>query len=290
MHRTTATALLIVTFAWCMSRPCTGSDSDDDGRKHDAPRIALVALQANEERLDLRYEVANKSMDDIWICTDMMVQGRWHFEVMLGTDGRTLVVRRRLDVATEYVPTVGLGGVLRRHHLLKYVRLKPSERRSESLSFELPIQGQRILSLAQPTDNTVYIDRLVLQVGFYTGSLPSTIRRILEDAERASEAYSGSSFVPLSSLPSGGMDVMSLYQLNSANKTLSDVTDEVMVPYASRRFISEDLLQISVDGLHIPYKETTDSSEINTGSCLIGVGSRSDVTLLRDRHGANRIQ
>jgi len=220
-----------------------------------------MAMEVTKTQLDLKYEIRNESCRDMWICDDMNMNGKWRFEALFAEDGRTLIVRRRMGVPSDPVPIVGPHGRPFAWPVGNYIRLQPNGRRVQSLSFKLPVSCQRILTRARPMKDVIYADRLVLQIGFYGGDLPGAIRHILEEAERISEEHRGD-FVPLPSLGTSGLGFVSLHQLNCLNKTLDDTTDAVVTPYAVWQFMNEGLLDITVDGLHIPYEETVNSSEI----------------------------
>lgn len=226
--------------------------------------MTLVKLEVTTTDLDLQYEITNESSHDIWICHDMQTNGKWHFEAVLAQDGRTLIVRRRLGMLADPIFIAGPPGLSFARPIGSYVRLQPCGQRLQTLSLRLPVPCQRILSRAQPTENTLCLDRLLLQVGFFDGNLPIAIRHILEQAEMTGDDLWGKSG-PLHSFCASELGILSLHQLNSLNKRLDDTTDTVLTPYAVWQFIGENLLQVTVDGLRIPYEETVESSEIREG-------------------------
>jgi len=188
--------------------------------------------------------------------------GRWHFEAVLAADGYTLIVRRRLDIPLRSFPLVGPHGLPVSRPVGTYARLKGGARRGESLSLNLPVECQRILSYPQATSSVIYVRRVLLQIGFYGGDLSAAIRSILADAERVSEDYFGD-LVPVPQI--GRIDTQSLWQLNNLNKMLGDATDQVVMPYAPLPLLNARLFEICVDGTRISYREATDSTELPVG-------------------------
>lgn len=265
MYRRPSVVLIMVASAWCTKRACAVQEYTQDPNERAKAKISLVELRVSQTELSLKYEITNGSSQDIWICSDMNIKGKWHFEVLLDDDQhRTLIVRRRLDVPTGPLPSMGPYGQRPGHPVGTYVHLEPGGRRVESLLLESPVQCRRILSRAQPTESTIHVDRLLVQIGFYSGDLPALIRDVLTKAEQSWETYAGH-FAPAESQVIERLDTLALWQLNSLNKNLDDATDVVVIPYTSQTLKGERILQIAVDGVNIPCEETADSSEVLEG-------------------------
>ena len=264
------TGLRLVAGSLCSTQALHAKSGAD--KKPDDVRLTLAQFDVNEKTLRLRYRLTNESPNDIWLCTDMLVTGSRDFEVVLDEEGRTLTVRRRLAVPVGFSYLAPLDALHFRDHLIAYMRLKPNETRVETLSLELPILGQRILSPPQPTRGTLYAERLLLQIGYCKEDFPCLIRDLLSEAERVSEENPGRAFIPLIGVQNNGIRAITLYQLNTHNDTLAEATDRLTVPYALRRFMPEDILEIKATGIRIPFMESADSSEYTEGGTLSGQG------------------
>jgi len=279
----TATVLAMV-FLSCTQHSRGAENVNRDPNTPSDPTIALATFQVGEGKLEIQYDITNGSMDDIWVCTGMTVRGMQHAEAFVDRDGHTLVIGNRLDVPLgAHIETSPSGSSLHGCHLGTYTRLKSGECRRESLSLDIPIHCRRIASSAEPTGNTIYVDRLLLQIGFCKGSLPTTIRGVLKEAERVSETYPGQLFLSLARFGGGrGINVVALYQLNAQPETLTETTNHVIIPYAAREIADESVLQIHVDGLHIPYTDSP-ASEDMSGVSLHGSGGASDEVVPSER-------
>lgn len=251
--------------------PCIAQGLRREPNEVTRPRIVLTRYHSSGDNVDICYEIRNGSSRDVWVCDDMHMTGERHYETVLHADGHTLIVCKRLDVAMETSPFVDPANLFHGRHLLTYVRLRPGEQHVESLSLSVPIQGHGLLACAQPTMDTTHVDRLLLQVGVFFGDLPADIRGMLEQAD----AGSVSDDYPLAFYPSGPgsreVDALTLYQLNKSNQLLDDTTCHVVIPYLLRDTLKEDVLQISVDGLWIPYEESTEVADM----VLRGMPSRA---------------
>lgn len=139
--------------------------------------MALTGLDVNDTNLELRWTIKNGYDHDVWIC-DYVFAHTQYPEVYLAEDKQTLMIRKRLDVPKPTdiwwtLPPIG-----------RYVRLRPGEERSESLSITLPVIYETVFASTEEIQGTVYAKRLVLEIGFYNEDLPGLIRGIIEVAER----------------------------------------------------------------------------------------------------------
>ena len=277
MRQVVSCLLVVASFTWFMERALGRDPRDRDPNERARPRISLLGLEANEPSLVLRYQITNGSAQDFWVCTDMNTYGKLHFEAVLGNDGHILIVRRRLDIPADRILSVGLYGLPAGQPVGTYTRLRAGAQRNDSVLLKLPVACQRILSRARPTSGITYATQLALQISFYAGDLPAAIRDVLADAERISEDYSGN-FIPLPTL--GTVSAKDLWQINSLNRTLDSTTNQVVIPYGVQNLMRAHLLQITVDGMHIPYRETSDSTELPSGFLSYAPRGTSGIELL----------
>ena len=260
----------VVAIALCLSSlgaACLEGIPAGRSIEPNTPTIELLALEVAETKLRLRYAIANKSPNDIWIFTDMLTTSDKDLEVVLDDDAHSLVIRRRLSVPVGF-STLGLTDTISfRMHRTSYVRMHRGERRVESLSFELPVQGRRIMSPSQPTEDIVCVNGLRLQIGYCTQDLPLLIRNLLKQAEWQSEKNPGLAFLPVN-VQQETISVRVLNMLNRFNDSLHKTPDRLVIPHEMQRLIHEDVLQIRVDGLCVPYEESDESGEFRDGSGL----------------------
>jgi len=122
------------------------------------PTIALTKLDVNDTNLKLSYKIKNNTDHNVWICDDVSVRTTVDFEVYLSEDEQSLLIRRRLDVPTAWVWTINPCG--------RYVILPSGQERTESVSFPVPIDPQRVFATKLATSERAR--RLVLEIGYYS--------------------------------------------------------------------------------------------------------------------------
>ena len=262
MRQITTIVLAAVSLACHTHCACAGDGCAEASHERVHAEVSLVRWEVGPNGIALQYKITNKSPQDIWVCDDMNAHGKWHREVVLAEDAHTLILRKRLDAPADPIPSVGRLGLPGELPVGTYVRLESGAQHRESLSLPFPVSGQRILSYAHPTDGIVLVERLLLQVSFYSGDLPNAIRGVLADAESIGAGHS-CDFVAVPGF--GVLSAKGLWQLNSLNKTFDAATDRVVIPYALQKCFRVHLLQIHVGGVRIPYEETSNSSEIPRG-------------------------
>ena len=147
------------------------------GVTHHACEFAMgvTELRIDDEALALHFTIANNTNQDMWICDSMDVGGPWSVEVCLDARGEALLVQRRLDLPMEGSGSPPTG---------RYVRLASGDRRNEFLSLTLPVNPRHILSGATSHDRLLVVRRVSIRIGYYSGELPSSMFRLLDQAER----------------------------------------------------------------------------------------------------------
>lgn len=234
--------LIAVFCTWSAQYAAEEGRSVKDRYASTSVRMSLIGLQVGKTSLELRYEIVNISTHDVWIHDNASIQGKEDLEIFLGSDNETLNVCRRVDLCTRLNP------------VSTYVRLREGETRAESLSLRLPIDCQRVASRGREAERPVSAKRLVVRVGYYE-ELPQMICGILAEAEQDDELSPDGSVI-LPSLGTGELDVVTLWQLNRLNKTLDSTCARIIVPYNLQKLKAECLLQITIDGLYLPYRES----------------------------------
>jgi hypothetical protein len=245
---------MIVVFGGCLllagwARGGNGTGSVTQERP--AMTLSLTRLDVNDVRLELRYTIKNESDKEIWICNDSRVGSpQISFEAFLHEDKQTLVIRRRYDVPAYcvwfYPPSA------------EYVRVGPGLKRTESLSFNLPNEGVSLFgdgTMDLISGQPVCARRLILEIGYYVGSLPETIRSILAVADK---------------FPSGGItndnrDIVKCYfpglyipimlgGLQRFEERMAEgaFAERITILYTEQLLKGERFSQVIVDGVSIP--------------------------------------
>jgi hypothetical protein len=162
----------------------------------------------------------------------------------MAKDEQTLVIRRRFDVPSAYEWNEPPAA--------RYVRLRPGEDRTESLSLALPIE-RRVVFADQGAAE--YATRLVLEIGFYDRDLPGLIRGILAQADKFTGELPllGNYYLLENYFP--GLLVKrhfrSLSWFNESHKEISN--GQLVFGYMFYTRLGEQVLRLEVDGVHIPY-------------------------------------
>jgi len=211
-----------------------------------------TALDVNDTTLELSYKIKNNTDHDVWICDSVSTHSK--SERYLAEDAQTLVIRKRLDISPELAWAAAPLG--------QYVRLQPAQEYSESLSCALPIRPA--LTYIGERSNAESAKRLVLEIGFYDQDLPGLVRSIIEVVERLScanvefEDYESNImrhyFKGL--LIKGRFGSLSIF-----DERHKDVSEQFITTYTDQ-LLGEQILQISVDGLYIPYEGYIQSASL----------------------------
>ena len=96
------------------------------------PTIAVTSVDVNKSVFKLSYEIKNNCSQDVWICTSVGENIGNDFEVYMDNDIQAIVVRRRMDVPKSVLYDVCPHG--------KYIRMRPGEKRIESVLLSLPVR------------------------------------------------------------------------------------------------------------------------------------------------------
>jgi hypothetical protein len=238
---------LILALVLCVLM--TGFTKADDPNEQ-AVTIVLTGFDMNESRLELQWNIKNDSDHDIWVCDDIKIHNNEiNSEIFMNEDNKTLMIRRRFDV--PYYCTMSSL------YYAKYTRLRPGEKRPESLSLPIPVYHFDLfvgmLSRAE------YAKRLVLEIGYYNEDLPELILNIIEVAEKLNsedvDIHSDDAKITYRYFP--GLVVSSLIGglsgFNSLDEDFSvDPNEQICVPYTFQALTGEQVLRLEINGVHIP--------------------------------------
>ena len=154
---------LVATAAYLYALTHAPAHAKDQSTEPNRPvpgvTITQTSLQVTDETLELGYLITNSSDHDIWLCEASCLRDPPTFEPYLIEDSRTLLLRRRLGAPTALYDPPLLGS---------YVRLRAGHCRHESLLLPLPIRKSAIYAFGSKGKGTVYINRIVIEIGFHT--------------------------------------------------------------------------------------------------------------------------
>lgn len=246
-------------FVWCMCLLFSRSaDARADGQylthghsseEFPTPRIILARPEASDTTLRVPFEIRNDSGRDVWICEDFTVFLRdYDAEVYMTGDGKTLRIRRRLDVdACEPVSSPPHG---------RYVRLPDGQIRRELLFLSLPVKSRFFWARPQ-VEGRADAKRLVLEIGYYPGDMPAMIRGIINGPGQRRPIY-GPDGILMGMQPLLKDWFRSMVYWNWCNWPGMHIRhrgEEILIPWTGSERIGERVLRISLDGLSIPYEE-----------------------------------
>jgi len=174
--------------------------------------------------------------------------------VYLAEDCQTLFIHRRLDVLPEYDYRIEPHG--------RYVRLRADEERAESLSFTVPVYAELVYADRRRLQSNEPARRLAIEIGYYDGDLPGLVYGILTEAERLTDSKLDykQELELINRCYFGGLIIREFFGglmgFNEVNEDLMRSRDEeVLIPYSNQALKFEQVLRITVDGVHIPYEE-----------------------------------
>jgi hypothetical protein len=235
-RQTIITAILSISILLSISAQVKSADNPDK------PTISVTKLNISDEVLELNYEIKNDSPQDVWICEDIGFERPYNSEICFTEDNQLVTIRRRLDV---FVPS---GFIWARRPLGKYIRLSPGQKRYESLSVNLPLNGHIVFGprkYDQIPKNLFYVSRLAIEIGYFVGNLPETILNMLLEAEKTRKSN-------IESTP----QILTIFgdalTFNYFREQLRNREQEIVIPYTYQQFKGEKVLRTTIDGLRIP--------------------------------------
>ena len=147
-----------------------------DVSKPSTVMMEITALDVNDSRLTLSYNIINGTGRDAWVCDS--ISSSEPFEVFLTSDRHTLLIRKRLDVPTTAIwRPPGPAGT--------YVRIAPDASLANSVQIALPVSPRFLYATPDVTDLAQTVMGLSLEIGYYDTNLPLMIREIIALAEKS---------------------------------------------------------------------------------------------------------
>jgi hypothetical protein len=180
------TVLLILAASSVMSvQPPTRTKPESVSVKTKESEVILRinSLLVRDNRLDLSYEVSNNSKEEIWFCDDIDCDSSVDFETIASLDDSSLLIRLRLGVPMGWWRPQAPRG--------RYVRLMPGNRYRASLWLTLPVRQQPVLTSrsAHHVEERKEASRLLLEVGYFPGSLSTRIAALLHDVNEVKRQW-----------------------------------------------------------------------------------------------------
>jgi hypothetical protein len=158
--------------------------------------INVNSIQETEKAIKIEYEIINNLGYEVWIC-EGVTNSLYQFETFMEGDGETITIRKRYDLS------INERGIYENWSIIcKFVRLGPSDKRIESLSITLPVFAKIFFTSETGSPKINYKDyakRIILEIGYYSGSLPDRISEINKEIRKEAAkqlAYPPNVFIP----------------------------------------------------------------------------------------------
>ncbi len=207
------------------------------------PTLVLIHLDVTDNAFEIGYRINNSSGEDIWICKNLgSVFQSFSSDVSMMDDGRTLLVRRRLDV-----PITGLGEQV----FGSFIRIHRASSLEETMLLPLPVRPHRITLPSRARDEAIkYAKRLQIEIGYYSGDLPKVISRMLENAASdPQDEHVDDMGYPTDAIGWFGNSVW----FDKLNEIIPDRNEQVVIPWTDQSLEGEQVLQATIENLHVPY-------------------------------------
>jgi hypothetical protein len=216
----------------------------------------FTKFDVNDTNLELGFKIINNTDHDVWICDSMIAidpNTYINYEVYLAEDAKTLVIRKRLDL--PWPPAIVEIPI--EDYLGRYLRLQPGQEKIDSISLTMPVLSHILNAIPRTFVEQAIASRLVLEIGYYNEDLPELIRSILEVAEKLDctgfdirEGFSSDIFRRYFK---GLLISHQFGPLSRFNEEHKDVSKEFLT-FVTRGFLGEEVLQIAIEDMSIPYK------------------------------------
>lgn len=214
--------------------------------------ITITKFHVNDQTLELGWRITNDSDHDVWICESLNPEHPSFYEYFLDKDGKTLMLRRRFDIAMRKEFLISYPPLVSR-----YTRLRSSQEKVESTSLALPFQPYHISE--GESANAECAGRLALEIGYYEEDLPGLILHVVDIAERLNYdpnvGFSDSNDIRIVDRFFGGWSITTVFKnFLGFSESVTSGGDEVKIPYMGQVINGEQVLRATVDGVSIPYK------------------------------------
>jgi len=259
-------AILVLALCILLAPQTKAQDATDSStpKRPGAPTIALNEFEVNDNSLKLSYVIRNDSEKDAWILTGRGKSAP-EIAVFMDKDGQTLLLQSRFDLPTSRPGEYIYG---------RYVRMRPGQIQTESISLPIPVHPHYGFGFARREQGIEYATQIVIEIGYYIGDFPSTIHNLLTEAEKLSDkgldyyvrpADYEKRYAILERYFEGLLIkdrwFKGLSAFNQLNELSKDRDNEILIPYTEQSLKGEQVLQITVDGLMIPYEEKEEQPE-----------------------------
>jgi hypothetical protein len=134
-----------------------------------SPMLQVESFTLSEKEARLAYRVDNPFDHDIWVCEDMDGRGssdaRQNAETQV--EEKTLWIRVRFNLESSLHTYAAV--------FARYCRLGPGESSSRTIVLSLPVQSISPIRKFYGRAVPVSAERVILEVGYLTGDLPSML-------------------------------------------------------------------------------------------------------------------
>jgi len=236
---------IIFTALFLSLLPPTQAHAQSDTLTTKDLKIVVTSLEENNELFELSYEIRNDSPQDVWILAGYGAHDT-SVEVFMHEDGRTLIVRRCLDL--PYHSTFGnLNG--------RYILLRTGQVCNQSIILSIPVNPKYEFDVGESRPWGIRrAKRLVIEIGYYPGDMLGMIHDILERMEKVVDNKINSPDDSLLSLNPYFKSLGLLY-FNKMNETLRQRNEEILVPNTNQNLKGEQIVRTTIEGLRTPYEE-----------------------------------
>lgn len=248
MNRQVNATLALGCFVSLMlSTNMTAGSGPRSGNDGGGVAIVLMSREATEDSFKLRYRITNNSRQDAWILagTDTV---SFDADLFMDEDGRTLVIRSRLDVESRVFSNAIDG---------RYVRLRGGQSQMESIALRVPVHPQHGFEGGREPRGLEYATRLRIELGYHAGDLMARMYGVFGGESSGGDTSRARQTSPAAD---GDSQLKHLLRSNKSNERLRYRDEEILIPYSMKPLKGTRVAEMTVEGLHLAYEEKEDLS------------------------------
>jgi hypothetical protein len=205
--------------------------------------MEITRLDANDSALTLCYNVRNGTNRDAWVCTS--IGAARPLEVFLARDGKTLLIRKRLDL---HGPIWERGAPVG-----TYVRVAPGDSLADAIQMILPVSPVFVFAGRGLTSVDVTARHLALEIGYYDEDLPALIHSIFAVADKSGLTVQD---IPPNALETYFRGIRTRAVLGDFDVRNPDPYGQgrVSIDYSDQALTGEKILRVDANDVSIPFK------------------------------------
>ena len=250
---------LLLALAWMPLSDHAYARSETDMRREvqeGMATIALTSFDVNDQGVKLRYRIVNTTNHSVWVCDGIETEkgGFTNQEVYIDSDARTLVIRKRLQLALPVLlprPPIVNG---------RYVSLRPGQERTGSVNLAVPVLPKTVFASSGP--DVTSVSRLAVEIGFYNEDLPTKIRSILGIADKLKCLEPRGAEINIDDFNRyfGGLVISDAFGGLAGFSNLYKGGNDIILPWLWPVFPEDGSLKIAIDAVSIPYRGSNGDS------------------------------